>query len=417
MKSYQLRGFISALFSVFLLISCGSGGGGMTAGGGIGGTGVISSGTISAFGSIVVNGTEFETSNAAIIVNGEEIGIGDEFVQENLDIGRVVTVEGTLNGSDSDAVAVRVIYRDNVEGPVEGVSVIDDTTKEIVVLGQTVIVNVITKFEETTFDTIAIDDVVEVSGYLDDTGAIRATFVGKTADITPDLEYEVTGFVANLDTDSETFKINDLTVDYSSADTNALPGNEPADGQLVEVEGTLDATGGVMIATKIELSDELGGEDGDEIEIMGFVTEIISENDIIKFKIGNQEVHVNSDPEIIVYVDGDSNDIAPGQKLEAEGSLEGGILFAWEIEFWKPDQIEVEGIVDEVVFKGVFPDVFLEFTFEEREDQLFQTNNETKYEDVEPEEIEARMALEVKGVPVDIDHSVVVADKVSFEIE
>ena len=36
---------------------------------------------------------------------------------------------------------------DNVEGPVEGVSVIDDTTKEIVVLGQTVIVNVITKFK------------------------------------------------------------------------------------------------------------------------------------------------------------------------------------------------------------------------------------------------------------------------------
>ena len=96
MKSYHSRGFISALFSVFLLISCGSGGGGMTAGGGIGGTGVISSGTISAFGSIVVNGTEFDTSNAAIIVNGEEIGVGDEFVQDNLDIGRVVTVEGTV---------------------------------------------------------------------------------------------------------------------------------------------------------------------------------------------------------------------------------------------------------------------------------------------------------------------------------
>ena len=62
--------------------------------------------------------------------------------------------------------------------------IIDATTKEIVVLGQTVIVNVITKFKETTFDTIAIDDVVEVSGYLDDTGAIRATFLGKTGDIT-----------------------------------------------------------------------------------------------------------------------------------------------------------------------------------------------------------------------------------------
>ena len=411
MKSYHLRGFISALFSVFLLISCGSGGGGMTAGGGIGGTGVISSGTISAFGSIVVNGTDFDTSTAAIIVNGEEIGIGDEFVQENLDIGRVVTVEGTLNGSDSDAVADQVFYKDNVEGPVEGVSVIDDTTKEIVVLGQTVIVNVITKFKETTFDTIAKDDVVEVSGYLDDTGAIRATFIGKTGDITTILKYEVTGFAADLDTDSETFKINDLKVVYSSADTSALPGNVPADGLLVEAEGTLDAASGVMIATKIELEEELGDGDADEIEVMGFVTEIISENDIIKFKIGNQEVHVDSDPEIVVYVDGDPGDIAPGQKLEAEGSLVDGILIAIEIEFWEPDQIEVEGVVDEVVFIDGFP----EFTIEDREDQVVQTNMETEFEDVNKEEIEAGIMLEVKGVPQDIEQSVIKADKVSFE--
>ncbi len=377
----------------------------MTAGGGIGGTGIISQGAVSAFGSIFVNGTEFDTSNAAIIVNGEEGSVDD------LDIGRVVTVEGTGNLDDASAVAVRVIYNDNVEGPVEGVSVIDDVTKEIVVLGQIVIVNVITKFKETTFDTIAIDDVVEVSGYLDDTGAIRATFVGKTGDITPNLEYEVTGFVANLDTDSETFKINDLTVDYSSADTSALPGNLPTDGLLVEVEGTLDATSGVMIATKIELEEELG--DGDEIEVMGFVTKIISENDIIKFKIGNQEVHVDSDPEIVAYVDGYPSDIAPGQKLEAEGSLIDGVLIADEIEFWEPDQIEVEGIVDWVDFIDGFP----EFTFEGRDDQVVQTNAETEFEDVDKEAIEAEMKLEVKGVPQDIEQSVIKADKVSFEID
>ena len=408
MQSNHLRNFIWALFSVFLLISCGSGGGGgMTAGGGIGGTGIISQGAVSAFGSIFVNGTEFDTSTSEFIINGKEGSVGD------LDIGRVVTVEGTGNLDDISTVANRVIYNDNVAGPVEDVSVIDDTTKEIVVLGQTVIVNVITKFKETTFDTMAIDDVVEVSGYLDDTGAIRATFVGKTGDITAILEYGVTGFVANLDIDSQTFKINDLTVDYSSADTSALPGNLPTDGLLVEVEGTLDAISGVMIATKIELEEELDDGDGDEIEVMGFVTEIITENSIIKFKIGNQEVHVDSDPEIVVYVDGDPSDIAPGQKLEAEGSLVGGVLIADEIEFWEPDQIEVEGIVDEVVFIDDFP----EFTFEEREDQLFQTNNETKYEDVEPEKIEAGMALEVKGVPQDIEQSVIRADKVSFEIE
>ena len=405
MKSYHLRGFISVLFSVFLMISCGSGGGGgMTAGGGIGGSGIISQGAVSAFGSIFVNGTEFDTSNAAIVVNGEEIGVGDEFVLDKLDVGRVVTVEGTGTLDDISAVAVRVIYYDNVAGPVEDVSVIDGTTKEIVVLGQTVIVNVITKFKETTFDTVAKDDVVEVSGYLDDTGAIRATFLGKTGDITTILIYEVTGFVTNLNTDSETFKINDLTVDYSSADTSTLPGNEPADDLLVEVEGSLDAASGVMIAARIELEEELG--DGDEIEIMGFVTEIISDLNIIKFKIGNQEVHVDSDPEIVVYVDGDPSDIAPGQKLEAEGSLVDGVLIADEIEFWEPDQIEVEGIVTVIASDS-------EFTVG---NQMVQTDAETVFE---PEDLNIAegILLEVKGVPVDIEHSVIIADKVSFEID
>jgi hypothetical protein len=146
---------------------------------------------------------------------------------------------------------------------------------------------------------------------------------------------------------------------------------------------------------------------------MGFVTEVISVNDIIKFKIGNQEVHVDSDPAIVEYVDGDPSDIAPGQKLEAEGSLEDGILIAVEIEFWEPDQIEVEGIVDEVRLVGEFP----EFTFGGREDQVVQTDADTEFENINKMDIEVGLNIEVKGVPQDIEQSVIKADKVSFEID
>jgi hypothetical protein len=375
----------------------------MVAGGGIGGTGIISSGVITAFGSIVVNGTEFDTSNADIIVNGEEGSV------EDLDIGRVVTVEGTGILDDINAKAVLVIYDDNVRGPVESILNIDTTTKEIVVLGQTVIVNVITKFKNMEFDDLSVDNVVTVSGYFDDNGAIRATFL-ETLDISPPT-FEVTGLVKNLKPDSKTFMINGLMIDYSSIKDN-LPQGIPAEGLFVEVAGEL-AVGGELIATDIEVAAELGGDDGDEVEIMGFVTEVISENGIIKFKIGNQEVHVDSDPQIVEYVDGDPTNIEPGQKLEAEGSLEDGILVADEIEFWQPDQIEVEGIVDEVVFIGGFP----EFTFEDRINQVVQTNAETVFEDIKKEEIEAGILIEVKGVPQDIEQSVIKADKVSFEID
>ncbi len=415
MKSLILKALILASIVSLLLISCSGNGGGMDfAGGGIDGTGIMSAGVVSAIGSIVVNGTEFDTSNAEVIINGVLVGVGDAFVQDNFEIGMVVTVEGRIN-LDGSAVADRVIYSNNVLGPVESVGVTDPLTneKKIVVMGQTVVVNFITEFKPYPygFDDIAVDDVVVVSGYRDVGAKIRATFIENITD--PNITvYEVTGFITNLDTGLETFEINDLTVNYAGIHSDDLPANFD-NGLYVEVVGELNDQSGILDAEEITLAEVSDGEDGVEFEIMGFVTEVISANGMIIFKIGNQEVHANADPEIVEYVDGDPGDIVPGQKLEAEGSFEGGILTAWEVEFWKPDQIEVEGIVDQVNFIGGFP----EFTFEERNDQLFQTNSETEFEDIDPNAIAVGMELEVKGVPQDIEQSVVQADKVTLEIE
>ena len=378
----------------------------MMAGGGIGGTGIISSGTITAFGSVVVNGTEFDTSNAAIIVNGEEVGLGDEFVVDNLEIGMVVTAEGRIN-TDGSIVADHVIYSNNVAGPVEGISDIDATSKEIVVLGQTVIVNVITRFKETNFSSLVVDDVVAVSGYFDDNGVIRATFLEKTGDITTILDFEVTGFVENLDPDLKTFMINGLRIDYSLI-ANNLPAGIPAENLFVEVEGRL-AAGGEMLAMTIEPADELGGEDGDEVEIMGFVTDVVSD---FEFTVGNQMVQFD---DTTLFVDGFPEDIAPGIKLEAEGSLADGILFANEIEFWEPDQIEVEGNVTQVN-SNIDP---IEFTLRNRAgDQVVEADTATTiFENVTPEEIAVDMKIEVKGVPLDNEINVLIADKVSLEVD
>jgi hypothetical protein len=212
---------------------------------------------------------------------------------------------------------------------------------------------------------------------------------------------EVKGFVDNLDTDLETFEINDLPVDYSLADTSGLPGGIPADGLFVEVEGTLDTTGGTMLATEIELENEVGAVTSDEIEIAGFVTDFVS---ALEFTVGNQMVQADADT---LFIDGTAEDIALGVKLEAEGTLVDGVLFAWEIEFWDPDQIEVEGIVTN--FVSVF-----EFTVGE---QVVNTDADTVFDGLAPEDITVGMKLEIKGVPVDIDYSILVADKVSLEMD
>jgi len=396
MKACRPKGILLALLSVLMLMTCSQCGGALlTAGGGIGGTGFISRGLIAAFGSIFVNGSEFDTTNAVIVVDGEEKGAGDLAALDNLDIGKVVTVKGTVSTDGSSAVADRVIYNDEVEGPVESIQDMDPAAKKMVVLGQTVIVDDLTAFKGVTFDTITQNDVVEVSGLMDDTGVIQATFVEKTGEFIPGLIVEVKGFVVNLDTELETFEINDLTVGYSVADLNALPGGVLAEGLFVEVEGILDATGGEMLATEIEIDDELGSEDADGIEVMGYVTDFVS---VFEFAVGNLAVQTDEDT---VFVAGKPDDVQPGVRLEAEGSLAGGILLAEEIEFWHPDRIEVDGVVTD--FVSVF-----EFTVG---NQPVETNVDTVFEDMTPEDIALGVRLEVEGIVVG---GILVADKVSF---
>lgn len=399
MKALNPKRFVLVLISACVLTSCGGGGGGMNAGGGIDGSGFIAQGSISAFGSVFVNGTEFDTSNAAVIIKGEQIGIGDVILRDNLDIGRVVTVEGRRTGDPDTVVADRILYSDNVEGPVSSIHTVDNITKEIIVLGQTVVVHAVTTFKDTTYDTIAVDDIVEVSGFVDDTGAVRATFIRKTGVFSPGVVVEVKGYVMNLDTIIKTFRVNDLTVDYSMADMSSLPGGIPVNGMRIEIEGTLDAAGDVLDATQIRLDDDLSVVDSNEIEVMGFVTDFVS---LAEFTIGNQRVQTDAGT---LFTDGAPEDVQRGIKLEAEGTLVNGVLIAKEIEFWGANQIEVEGLVTSIVSIS-------EFTVGS---QAVQTKANTVFVDGAPGDVALGVKLEIKGVPVDAARSILVADKVSFE--
>jgi hypothetical protein len=266
-----------------------------------------------------------------------------------------------------------------------------------VVLGQTVIVNVVTEFEGTDFNAIAVGDVVEVSGFVDDNDDIWATFLEDTGGPV----FEVTGFVENLNAGLETFDINNLAVDYSAADTSTLPGGVPVEGLFVEVEGDSFTPTGEILADSIELGDELDVEDADEIEITGFVTD-----DTLapaEFTVGNQVVQTDANT---LFVDGTAGDILPGQKLEAEGTLVNGILLATEVEFWGPDQIEVEGDVTAIAS-------LTEFTVDTQDVRTIPGT--TEFEGGTEGDIALGVLLEVKGVWEDISRDVLVADKVSFE--
>ena len=67
MKRVTLKNLLALIFITLLLTSCGGGGSTIA---GIGGTGITTSGTITGFGSIFVNGVEYDLTGAGITVDG-----------------------------------------------------------------------------------------------------------------------------------------------------------------------------------------------------------------------------------------------------------------------------------------------------------------------------------------------------------
>jgi hypothetical protein len=93
---------------------------GPLAGGGIGGTGVTvaSVGTVSGFGSVIVNGVVYDTTGAEVFVENVSKGSGDSAVVLNLLPGMVVRVEGRIS-EDGSATAESVFFSSTLKGPVE----------------------------------------------------------------------------------------------------------------------------------------------------------------------------------------------------------------------------------------------------------------------------------------------------------
>jgi len=267
----NIIGSILLLSALFLQTACSDGGsGGLLAGGGIGGTG-ISVGEISAFGSVFVNDVEFDTQKAQVIVDGKPVGDGDAAVRDLLNLGMVVRVEGRFQG-DGSGTADRIVFNENVKGPITAVEDIDTMIKKITLLGQSVIVDDATIFRGIDFDHLTAGNVLQVSGWTDGNGVIQATYVALIT--AADDAVSVRGVIAEVN--SVQMRINQLLIDYENAYLNGFPTNQPpATGQMVFVTGILDANG-ILIADEVRHVNDLEVENADDVELEGIVSQFSS---------------------------------------------------------------------------------------------------------------------------------------------
>jgi len=330
-----------AVASVIGLSGCG--------GGGSAGGSQTSSGVITGFGSVFVNGVEFETGGSTFSLDDGDDGLESE---DELEVGMVVTVTGTVNADGVSGSATHIEYDDELEGIVESTSIDLDGVGSMVVMGQTVNIDISTIFESEVAGIVTINDVVagnvvEVSGYSSGDGVIFATRIEVELADHDGEEIEVKGIIANLT--ATTFTLGDLTVDFSGAVLEDIPIEGLADGMYVEVKSTAGIVEGILIASEVELEDDddLGGEDGEDVDLSGPITEVLSDT---SFRIGGQIVIIT---EITDFEHGSIGDIVVGAHVQVEGdfNVEGDIV-ANEIEFGFDSDIEMEGTLEGVSGTG-----------------------------------------------------------------
>jgi len=310
-----MRKLIALVLIAALLHGCGAAN---LAGGGIGGSG-LSSGAISGFGSIFVTGTEYDTNGATITL---ERVAGPASA---LRVGMVVVVEGDRSGAMGTAETVT--YDDEIEGPISAITVITADEKQLAILGQVVrIERTLTRFDASgaipapDFDTIAVNDIVEVSGFRR-AADIQATYVQKKgvfAGGTPNVELK--GTVSGVA--GQSFMLGGVLVSWNASTTfDGIPGGGPTNGDFVEVEGVL--TGALAVqASRIERESAFGG-DRDDFEIEGAVSSFVS---LASFRVDGQLVDASGAG--VVFEPNDPTFVRDGARVEVEGELVNGTLIA-----------------------------------------------------------------------------------------
>ncbi len=330
-----LRFGARSLMIPLLLAAVSCGGDLQTAG--IEGTGdtAVSAGTVTGFGSVYVNGIRFDTSKAQVEIND------NRFAREgDIALGMVVRIEGQLLETAAMGVADKVVYDPLLKGPVTAISDLNSDTKTLTILGQTVTIHSDIAFGGTSFEGLAPADKIEISGFVNANGSLLATRVDAIRGSSQGTAFDVEGRLGNLlDT---TFKLQALTVDYTSAD---FIGGEPADlkdGQWVEVEGN-QLTQGVLTATIVRFEERgLAVPPATQVHLEGLIGDFES---LSAFTLNGVLV----DGEGATIERGSPNQLASGTRVAIEGTAMGdNRLRADRIRLMLPSKIRVAGMIETI---------------------------------------------------------------------
>ena len=305
---------LGVLLSVFGFAGC-SGGDGLA---GIEGTGspadpiASTQGSVTALGSIYVNGQAIETSGAEIHVNGKAAEESD------LELGMVVKVE--LDPETDSAIALRINHERELLGPVEEVRENTPLRKILVVMGRLVIVNDDSLLSGLNFEALEAGRRVEVSGFTDAQNRLWASRVSLAS---PAQRLEVEGVVTNVDAIQAHFTLGALQVDYSESLFDGTSADLLAEGVRLRLEGG-GLVAGVYRPEVIRAQPAAQLESGGTLFREGVIRDFVTLSD---WRLG--ELRVNAAD---AAISGDSTRLTEDARVSVSGVIDSeGVLQARQL--------------------------------------------------------------------------------------
>lgn len=285
-------------------------------------------GRITQFGSIFVNGVEYDTSAANIRIDGLSGS------QSQLRVGQVVTVQADVNADATAGAATDVSFASDVVGPLAQVDLAGGT---LIVLGQKIHLLGDTLLDLHLGGLLGLlpGIMVQISGFPNAAGEIQATRIDLVLGM-PTLRLK--GAVQDLDTAAHTFRVNTQTVNYA----DVVPAGTLANGSTVSVQGSIPLGQTAVRATGVDLVSGLGGAAGDFGQLEGLITAFNSGSD---FMVGLQRVITDADTQFLL----NGQTLGPNVPVEVRGEFNAdGALVAREIQVSPQGLLAAAGLVESV---------------------------------------------------------------------
>jgi hypothetical protein len=317
----------------------------------------VSSGTVTRFGSVHINGVEWKVSGATLrLDDGVSKSLsGEDSIRADVPRGAVVTVKGRRDSGAATGTATTVEFKSIIEGPMAG-----NTDAGFTVAGLTVAIDASTVFlgsagTEISYAGLTPGTRVEVSGVPDSATVLRASMVRAKA--STEAQYEAKGYVVGLSGSNFGLSLVSGGAAYLNV-TGTVPAGV-ANGSIVEVKGATFTPGaagapGTLAASLIRIEDRLFGDEGDEAEVEGVIT-LLSPSPATAtstFTVAGQPVSLTSSTRYV----GMGNpadplaDLADGIKVEVEGHVRSGTLVAEKVKF--KDGVRISATVSGVSATG-----------------------------------------------------------------